>query len=219
MSKQPTDNRAPENLAPDIWCNRNHLWQQHYHSLTEAKRSALAKEQTPKALVFGCVDSRVNPSQVLQAEPGELLVHRNMGNICCEPGAMATMEFGVSQLNIRTLILLGHHQCGAVQAAMQSTATLDLQGSDLQGSDLQGSDSQTIRDKRENSAHLWVENYFNVDPKATWQNACRNHLQQQHDQLIASQEFQRLNTEYGPLEVLAYLYDIESGLIFPLKDH
>lgn len=190
------------NHPPDIWYSRNQLWQQDYHALTKAERSALAKEQTPKALVFGCVDSRVNPSQLLQAQPGELLVHRNMGNICYEAGAMATMEFGISQLNIRTLILLGHRQCGAVQAAMQLAVTPD---------------SNTTRNEHENPAHLWLKNHFNVDPQSSWQAACKSHLQQQFNQLIASQEFKRLNTEYGPLEVLAYLYDIQSGQIFPLE--
>lgn len=86
----------------------------------------LAKHgQSPETMIVACCDSRVDPSLILQCDPGDLFVVRNVANIvppyeCDEKhhGTSAALEFGVCYLNIKNLIILGHSQCGGINALL-----------------------------------------------------------------------------------------------------
>jgi carbonic anhydrase len=89
--------------------------------------SKLSSEgQTPKTLLIGCSDSRVDPAILTAAEPGELFVVRNIANLVppCEPssvgfhGTSSAIEFAVKSLNVENIIILGHRQCGGIRALM-----------------------------------------------------------------------------------------------------
>ena len=89
--------------------------------------SALATSQHPWATVLTCSDSRVSPSWVFDTTPGDLFVIRNAGNSAFDE-AMASVEYGVSVLKTRLLMVMGHSGCGAVTAAMNAnplTPSLD----------------------------------------------------------------------------------------------
>lgn len=77
--------------------------------------------QSPKALVISCADSRVVPEHIMQAEPGDLFVCRNAGNIVppfatMNGGVSSTVEYGVMALGVRDIIVCGHSDCGAMKA-------------------------------------------------------------------------------------------------------
>ncbi|EGD58871.1 carbonate dehydratase [Novosphingobium nitrogenifigens DSM 19370] len=77
--------------------------------------------QSPKALMISCADSRIVPEQILQAEPGELFVCRNAGNIVppfatMNGGVSSTVEYAVAALGVRDIIVCGHSDCGAMKA-------------------------------------------------------------------------------------------------------
>ena len=77
--------------------------------------------QTPKALMISCADSRIVPEQIMQAEPGDLFVCRNAGNIVPpyatqNGGVTSTVEYAVMVLGIRDIIVCGHSGCGAMKA-------------------------------------------------------------------------------------------------------
>lgn len=81
--------------------------------------------QRPKALVIACIDSRVSPSMVFDAAPGEMLTVRNVANLVppyapddAYHGTSAALEFGVRVLEVPHLIVLGHGSCGGVQALL-----------------------------------------------------------------------------------------------------
>ncbi|AQS51390.1 carbonic anhydrase [Paenalcaligenes hominis] len=81
----------------------------------------LATNQNPRALFISCSDSRLVPELVTQREPGELFVIRNAGNIVPsygpEPGGVsASVEYAVSKLGVRDLVICGHSDCGAMTA-------------------------------------------------------------------------------------------------------
>lgn len=83
--------------------------------------------QQPKIMVVACCDSRVDPALILQCDPGDLFVVRNVANIVppfekdeAHHGTSAALEFGVRFLQIKHLILLGHSQCGGIQALLDS---------------------------------------------------------------------------------------------------
>jgi carbonic anhydrase len=85
--------------------------------------SKLAAGQHPSALFIGCSDSRVDPSIITQTGLGELFVMRNAGNIvpcygASNGGEPATIEYAVSALGVKDIIVCGHSGCGAIQAML-----------------------------------------------------------------------------------------------------
>lgn len=81
--------------------------------------------QHPTVMIISCCDSRVEPSQIFDTHPGEIFVVRNVANLVppFEPdrgrhGVSAALEFGITQLGIKDIVVLGHGQCGGVQAAL-----------------------------------------------------------------------------------------------------
>lgn len=83
--------------------------------------------QQPKIMVVACCDSRVDPALILQCDPGDLFVVRNVANIVppyekdeAHHGTSAALEFGICFLKVKHLILLGHSQCSGVQALLKS---------------------------------------------------------------------------------------------------
>ncbi|MFV1965811.1 MAG: carbonic anhydrase [Pirellulaceae bacterium] len=75
--------------------------------------------QNPLALFITCSDSRIDPSLLTQTEPGELFILRNAGNIvppygAVEGGEAATIEYAVSVLGVKDIVLCGHSHCGAM---------------------------------------------------------------------------------------------------------
>ena len=81
--------------------------------------------QTPRALVIGCVDSRVDPGMILDAGPGELLVLRNVANLVppyapdgAHHSTSAALEFAVRVLRVPDIVIIGHAMCGGIAALM-----------------------------------------------------------------------------------------------------
>ncbi len=77
--------------------------------------------QSPKALMISCADSRIVPEQIMQAQPGDLFVCRNAGNIVppfsqANGGVSSTVEYAVVALGVRDIIVCGHSDCGAMKA-------------------------------------------------------------------------------------------------------
>lgn len=92
-----------------------------------ARYEALAKAgQRPETLVIACSDSRVDPATVFGAGPGELFTVRNVAGLVppYSPdagyhGTSAALEYGVRVLKVARIVVLGHAQCGGVQAMVQ----------------------------------------------------------------------------------------------------
>jgi carbonic anhydrase len=92
----------------------------------EALESLANQGQRPRALVVACVDSRVDPAMIFDAEPGEMLTVRNVANLVppyapdvAYHGTSAALEFGVRVLAVRHVVVLGHELCGGVNALLE----------------------------------------------------------------------------------------------------
>lgn len=86
----------------------------------------LMQGQSPKVMVIACCDSRVDPAILLDADPGELFVVRNVANLVppCEQGGgyhgtSAALEFAVTSLEVEHIFVFGHAQCGGIRTLMQ----------------------------------------------------------------------------------------------------
>ncbi|KAK5838712.1 carbonic anhydrase 2-like isoform X2 [Gossypium arboreum] len=85
---------------------------------------ALAKGQSPKFLVFACSDSRVCPSHILNFQPGEAFIVRNIASMVPPydkkkySGAGAAIEYAVLHLKVENIVVIGHSCCGGIKGLM-----------------------------------------------------------------------------------------------------
>ncbi|MEV7617404.1 carbonic anhydrase [Streptomyces sp. NPDC089799] len=93
---------------------------------TSTVRRALLGGQHPFAVVLGCVDSRVPPELVFDQGLGDLLTVRSAGEVLDE-AVLGSIAYGVLELDIPLVVVLGHQSCGAVSAAVHA----DLTGTEL----------------------------------------------------------------------------------------
>ncbi|TWI57490.1 carbonic anhydrase [Pseudomonas duriflava] len=83
----------------------------------------LANAQAPRAMFITCADSRIVPELITQSSPGDLFVTRNVGNVVPPYGQMnggvsTAIEYAVSALGVKHIIICGHSDCGAMKAVL-----------------------------------------------------------------------------------------------------
>jgi len=96
-----------------------HKFQRDNFSQDQKLFETLAEGQNPLALFITCSDSRIDPNYLTQTKPGELFIQRTAGNIVPPYGSVfageaATIEYAVSALKIRDIVVCGHSHCGAM---------------------------------------------------------------------------------------------------------
>lgn len=96
-----------------------------YSQQRERYERLAGEGQSPKLMVIACSDSRVDPSQVFDVDPGEIFVVRNVAALVppfeTSPGhhgVSAALEFAVQFLKVRQIVVMGHGMCGGCKAAL-----------------------------------------------------------------------------------------------------
>jgi carbonic anhydrase len=92
----------------------------------------VSEPQTPLALFVACADSRIDPEKITQSKSGDLFVLRNIGNMVPAYGEMlggvsAVVEYAVSALKVKHIVVCGHTDCGAMSALIHPEAMAGMQ--------------------------------------------------------------------------------------------
>jgi carbonic anhydrase len=163
--------------------------------------SRLAHIQQPDLLWLGCSDSRVPANEIVGLAPGELFVHRNVANLvpATDLNALAVIEYAVSSLGVRHIIVCGHYRCGGVRAALEG--------------------------HQAGAVALWLQPLRNLadahrdelaalpSDDARWDRLCELNVAAQV-QAVAQSEIVEAAWERGAeLAVHGWIYDLEDGLL------
>lgn len=99
---------------------RNRAWASAKTQRDPSFFSRLVGQQRPRYFWIGCSDSRVPATEIVDLDPGEMFVHRNVANIAsaADPNFSAALQFAVEALEVEHVIVVGHYGCGGIQAAM-----------------------------------------------------------------------------------------------------
>ena len=98
--------------------NRRYVANQSALDESEHRRVQVAPAQAPFAAILSCVDSRVPPELVFDQGLGDLFVIRTAAQVL-DKAVLGSLEFGVAELHIPLIVVLGHQHCGAVKAAIE----------------------------------------------------------------------------------------------------
>jgi carbonic anhydrase len=170
--------------------------------------AAFARGQQPTVLFVSCSDSRVVPSLITGAEPGELFEYRNAGNVITpyttdRPcAASATIEYAVDVLGVRDIVVCGHSHCGAVGAAVR--------GDDL-------TSAPAVREwLHGNGIGRGVARAADADDPALT-TAVTRHLAEQLETLRTYPGVDRRMAD-GRLRVHGWFYEVHTGEVRQLRD-
>jgi carbonic anhydrase len=99
-----------------------------YFNKNKELYAKLALAQTPKSILIGCCDSRVDPAIITDCNPGDIFVVRNVANLVAPygpdsncHGASSALEYAVKVLKVENIIILGHSKCGGIAALMDQS--------------------------------------------------------------------------------------------------
>ena len=98
----------------------NRAWAQSKIAADPGFFKRLESQQAPEYLWIGCSDSRVPANEICGLDPGEMFVHRNVGNLAPPQDAnyLSVLQFAVDVLQVKHVIVVGHYGCGGVRAAV-----------------------------------------------------------------------------------------------------
>jgi carbonic anhydrase len=161
----------------------------------------LCEIQEPGYLWIGCSDSRVPANEIVDLAPGELFVHRNVGNIVV-PGdlnALAVVQYAIETLHVRHVIVCGHYGCGGVLAALEGSVSGAVerwlaplrQIANAHGAEL---DAIAGRDER-------------------WRRLCEINVREQVKRLQSTDVMNDARSRGIEVNVHAWIYDLRDGLL------
>lgn len=172
-------------------------------ALVESKRASLVKPQEPFAIILGCSDSRVPAEIVFDQGLGDLFVIRVAGNIVA-PSQVGSVEFAAARFGTRLVVVLGHSQCGAIQATLEELR---------RPSENQSRNLRSIVDRVRPSVESLLETELREDLPALARQAVRVNIRASADHLRhGSQLLEQLIQKDG-LVVVGAEYSVETGVV------
>ncbi|MEN1971525.1 carbonate dehydratase [Luteimonas sp. MJ204] len=99
---------------------RNRIWAERVEAEDPGFFTRLSKIQRPKYLWIGCSDSRVPANQIIDMNPGEVFVHRNVANVVVHTdlNCLSVIQYAIDVLEVEHILIVGHYGCAGVGAAL-----------------------------------------------------------------------------------------------------
>ena len=167
------------------------------------RRKELMIGQEPFAIILGCSDSRVPAELVFDQGLGDLFVIRVAGNIVA-PSQVGSVEFAAARFGTRLVVVLGHSQCGAVQAALEE---LD------RPQETRSPNLRSIVDRIRPSMEGLLQTDLRKQPEELVRQAVRANIRASTDHLRhGSQILENLIQREG-LQVVGAEYSLETGVV------
>ncbi len=162
--------------------------------------------QKPQFLWIGCSDSRVSPEQMTITQPGGMFIHRNVANLVDENdlNLMAVLQYAVTVLQVKHLIVCGHYGCGGVRAALDGGTTGPV-------------DTWLANARAVHRAHRdEIDRIEDHDARANRLVECNVRDQLVH--LARTEIVQQAFAQGQPLYLHGWVYGMHDGLIRPLLE-
>ncbi|MFO0961991.1 MAG: carbonic anhydrase [Phycisphaerales bacterium] len=185
----------------DALLEQNRLWAERMERERPGFFAMLAAQQRPTYLWIGCSDSRVPANQIIGLPPGEVFVHRNVGNLVVHSdlNSLSVIEFATVVLGVREIIVCGHYGCGGVVAALQPS-----QGRIY---------DHWIRHLRDIARTHQEELAVLDDPRARADRLAELNVETQVRNVRESPVLQALEARGEEVNVNGWIYDVHDGLI------
>ncbi len=188
-------------------------FRQGYFQRNRSRLEQLAEKQNPEIAMISCCDSRVDPGILFDVEPGDLFVIRNVANLVPPfetrgdyHGTSAALEFAVTSLQVKQVVVLGHANCGGIRALMDNDSSIESDG--------------------------FIDSWMNLAAAAKKEVLARDDLKTAEQRIDACEKAaishslknlmsypwinQRVNS--GSLELLGCYYDLRSGELISLDE-
>lgn len=169
----------------------------------QTRRMAVAAAQTPFAIILGCSDSRVPAEIVFDQGLGDLFVIRVAGNIVA-PSQVGSVEFAAERYGVRLVVVLGHSQCGAILATLET-----LQ----QPANAQSQNLRAIVDRVRPSVETLIGTGLERDHDALVHGAIRANVRFSTNHLRHGSAVLENLIEKDGLVVVGAEYSLETGLV------
>jgi len=161
----------------------------------------LSAVQTPDILWIGCSDSRVPANQITGLQPGEIFVHRNIANVVPreDVNSASVIQYAVTGLKVRHIVVCGHYGCGGVQAAFE--------------------------DHLEDPLEIWIEHIRRIrtahteeleslaDDDQRWRRLCELNVLSQVENLARLRVVRSAWEDGQDLAIHGWIYDVSYGLL------
>jgi carbonic anhydrase len=166
------------------------------------KRTQLPTIQEPSAVILGCSDARVPAEIVFDQGLGDLFVIRVAGNVVAS-SQVGSVEFAVERFGTRLIVVLGHSQCGAIQATLEA----------LQGGGAQSRGLRSIVDRVRPSVETLLETDLKNDRPALVHHSVRANIRMSVHQLRYGSEILEHHLQANGLMVVGAEYSLETGRV------
>jgi len=161
----------------------------------------MAGQQNPHYLWLGCSDSRVTANDVLNLDPGEVFVHRNIANVAhtSDMNLLAVMEYAVNVLHVQHIIICGHYGCGGIERALgeERNALVDYWLQPI---------VMMYRKHRQAFANI-------RDHRARINRMCEINIEMQVRRVAATPIVENAWLHGRPLHLHGWIYGVEDGLL------
>lgn len=187
--------------SPHDLLQQNRTWSERIRDRQPELFDELAEGQAPDYLWISCSDSRVPANQIVDCNPGDLFVHRNIANRIDHDdlNGLSVLQYAVEVLQVSHIVICGHYQCGGVQAAMEHT------------------DHGLIDNWLRPIKHLYHRHEDELeaieDERARWDRLCElNVVDQVHD--VACSTIVQKAWQHGQdVTIHGWIYQLSEGLI------